>query len=393
MVTTKYGKLVSRAVGWLLTVFLLFLGLLLPLGCARRLVRGVLSMLDEECLLPHGTDSGFVALLQSQTQVNDAGTDVGCPCLVPGTCSVWSSSLAAMGPAVETHLQCGRVSNVRVPMTTECAKQRAGVVFKNTQRSSNTSSLNSCYSCGLLVCVSMNLAWNGCQVAHEQHLAANSRLKQFTVHHYNHAVKYDADGFVERNRDKLHTSVAKLLGASTNNMVRRYELNMQTTPDPWIYQHRQFCLLPTSLPGTQFNRRKNGWHVPPARTCSIVYCELHVVVRLNRRCSPCAGCTLMRLATETGPLRVRPPNRHRTTSRRGWRCSSRRKPGLRAGARECGVVSVLSVQAMPTGALDEDHRTPALRLSLKQQEFTQAISPRTLLYDFVDVVSVALRRY
>lgn len=58
------------------------------------------------------------------------------------------------------------------------------------------------------------------QVAHEQHLAANSRLKQFTVHHYNHAVKYDAEGFVERNRDKLHTSVAKLLGASTNNMVR-----------------------------------------------------------------------------------------------------------------------------------------------------------------------------
>ncbi|CAM9103141.1 unnamed protein product, partial [Hapterophycus canaliculatus] len=88
--------------------------------------RGVLSMLDEECLLPHGTDSGFVSLLQSQTQI-----------------------------------------------------------------------------------------------AHEQHLAANSRLKQFTVHHYNHAVKYDADGFVERNRDKLHTSVAKLLGASTNNMVRR----------------------------------------------------------------------------------------------------------------------------------------------------------------------------
>ena len=33
------------------------------------LLRGVLSMLDEECLLPHGTDSGFVALLQSQTQV------------------------------------------------------------------------------------------------------------------------------------------------------------------------------------------------------------------------------------------------------------------------------------------------------------------------------------
>ncbi|CAB1098436.1 unnamed protein product [Ectocarpus sp. CCAP 1310/34] len=88
--------------------------------------RGVLSMLDEECLLPHGTDSGFVALLQAQTQV-----------------------------------------------------------------------------------------------AHEQHLKANSRLKHFTVHHYNHAVKYDADGFVERNRDKLHTSVAKLLGASTNNMVRR----------------------------------------------------------------------------------------------------------------------------------------------------------------------------
>eukprot|EP00904_Undaria_pinnatifida_P002600 jgi/Undpi1/12340/HiC_scaffold_5.g02016.m1 len=87
--------------------------------------RGVLSMLDEECLLPHGTDNGFVALLECQTQV-----------------------------------------------------------------------------------------------AHEQHLAANSRLKQFTVHHYNHAVKYDAEGFVERNRDKLHTSVAKLLGASTNNMVR-----------------------------------------------------------------------------------------------------------------------------------------------------------------------------
>lgn len=27
-------------------------------------------MLDEECLLPHGTDSGFVSLLQSQTQVS-----------------------------------------------------------------------------------------------------------------------------------------------------------------------------------------------------------------------------------------------------------------------------------------------------------------------------------
>lgn len=70
------------------------------------------------------------------------------------------------------------------------------------------------------------------QVAHEQHLAANSRLKQFTVHHYNHAVKYDADGFVERNRDKLHTSVAKLLGASTNNMVRRYELSLQAILEP-----------------------------------------------------------------------------------------------------------------------------------------------------------------
>lgn len=68
------------------------------------------------------------------------------------------------------------------------------------------------------------------QVAHEQHLAANSRLKQFTVHHYNHAVKYDADGFVERNRDKLHTSVAKLLGASTNNMVRRYDTTLVCRP-------------------------------------------------------------------------------------------------------------------------------------------------------------------
>lgn len=67
------------------------------------------------------------------------------------------------------------------------------------------------------------------QVAHEQHLKANSRLKHFTVRHYNHAVKYDADGFVERNRDKLHTSVAKLLGASTNNMVRRYDLKAQHT--------------------------------------------------------------------------------------------------------------------------------------------------------------------
>lgn len=26
-------------------------------------------MLDEECLLPHGTDSGFVALLEAHTQV------------------------------------------------------------------------------------------------------------------------------------------------------------------------------------------------------------------------------------------------------------------------------------------------------------------------------------
>lgn len=30
-------------------------------------------MLDEECLLPHGTDNGFVALLESQTQVNPGG--------------------------------------------------------------------------------------------------------------------------------------------------------------------------------------------------------------------------------------------------------------------------------------------------------------------------------
>lgn len=55
---------------------------------------------------------------------------------------------------------------------------------------------------------------------YEQQLRANSRQKQFTVHHYNHAVKYDADGFVERNRDRLHTSVAKLLGTSVNNMVK-----------------------------------------------------------------------------------------------------------------------------------------------------------------------------
>lgn len=49
----------------------------LPFGCTRCLLRGVLSMLDEECLLPHGTDSGFVALLQSQTQVcSSAGTSV-----------------------------------------------------------------------------------------------------------------------------------------------------------------------------------------------------------------------------------------------------------------------------------------------------------------------------
>ncbi|CAM9676186.1 unnamed protein product [Discosporangium mesarthrocarpum] len=87
--------------------------------------RGVLSMLDEECLLPHGNDSGFVSLLELHTPV-------------------------------------------------QLRKQ----------------------------------------------LTANSRLKQFTVHHYNHAVSYDAVGFVERNRDKLHTSVAKLLGASTNNMVK-----------------------------------------------------------------------------------------------------------------------------------------------------------------------------
>lgn len=26
-------------------------------------------MLDEECLLPHGTDNGFVALLEAHTQV------------------------------------------------------------------------------------------------------------------------------------------------------------------------------------------------------------------------------------------------------------------------------------------------------------------------------------
>lgn len=48
-------------------------------------IRGVLSMLDEECLLPHGTDNGFVALLECQTQVTIisrckgyTGSDVCC---------------------------------------------------------------------------------------------------------------------------------------------------------------------------------------------------------------------------------------------------------------------------------------------------------------------------
>lgn len=44
--------------------------------------RGVLSMLDEECLLPHGTDSGFVALLQSQTQVSFCISLVKCIAMV-----------------------------------------------------------------------------------------------------------------------------------------------------------------------------------------------------------------------------------------------------------------------------------------------------------------------
>lgn len=61
---------------------------------------------------------------------------------------------------------------------------------------------------------------HGLQAKYIQHLKANTRHKQFTVHHYNHAVKYDSEGFVERNRDKLHTSVTKLLGTSTNNMVK-----------------------------------------------------------------------------------------------------------------------------------------------------------------------------
>ncbi|CAM9584942.1 unnamed protein product [Choristocarpus tenellus] len=86
---------------------------------------GVLSMLDEECKLPHGTDGGFVSLLQRQTQK-----------------------------------------------------------------------------------------------IHQGHLEANPLTKQFKVFHYNNAVSYDGIGFVERNRDKLHTSVSQLLGASTNNMVK-----------------------------------------------------------------------------------------------------------------------------------------------------------------------------
>lgn len=35
-------------------------------------------MLDEECLLPHGTDNGFVALLESHTQVQVSRTEYSC---------------------------------------------------------------------------------------------------------------------------------------------------------------------------------------------------------------------------------------------------------------------------------------------------------------------------
>lgn len=48
------------------------------LALPRRGIRGVLSMLDEECLLPHGTDNGFVALLECQTQVRIASGCKGC---------------------------------------------------------------------------------------------------------------------------------------------------------------------------------------------------------------------------------------------------------------------------------------------------------------------------
>lgn len=164
------------------------------------------------------------------------------------------------------------------------------------------------------------------QVAHEQHLAANSRLKQFTVHHYNHAVKYDADGFVERNRDKLHTSVAKLLGASTNNMVRRYD----------------FVCRPPDTVGSKVKTNDMWRHATCTRIQHIFpTCEL--VVWLDRSCS-WLGCTRMRRVTETVPPRVRPPSRRKTTSTHGWRCSSRRRPDLRAGARECRVFQVYSLR-------------------------------------------------
>lgn len=53
------------------------------------------------------------------------------------------------------------------------------------------------------------------------------------------------------------------------------------------------------------------------------------------------GCTRMPLETEKEPTRVSRRNRPRTTSRHGWRCSRRKRPDLRAWARECFVARPL----------------------------------------------------
>lgn len=113
------------------------------------------------------------------------------------------------------------------------------------------------------------------------------------------------------------------------------------------------------LAGTQFDRRHSGLHVLPARTFNIVFRTANFVVWLDHS-SSCSGCTRMRLVMEMAPPRVRPPSRRRTTSRHGWRCSSRRRPDVRAGARECWVLlRFLSLQALPIGFEDGDCRTAA----------------------------------
>lgn len=56
-------------------------------------------MLDEECLLPHGTDNGFVSLLETHTQVTGHGSNrlVQLVCHGLGAVMLWGCESVVIG--------------------------------------------------------------------------------------------------------------------------------------------------------------------------------------------------------------------------------------------------------------------------------------------------------